>query len=698
MRPRVCALHVLSLPTLAALLGTLASLAFTAAPAGAAITHKLVGEIKEVPATEGMGVSKKAVPVPGLLEETNGLAVDSGHLFVAEKVAGDFRLDLFESSSGQFVAQLSDSIAESGPQTDFGVAVGHQAGKAFVYAGEERAVAVLGETGDLLATWHGEHTVSGSFGSIAGVAVDDSVTDVDAGDVYIAEHGEASGGHHIVDVFKPAVSGVEPLTLAGQITGPCATPGACPPGDTFSNPTAVAVDEADGYVLVADEQITPGAEFINTAVDVFKPAALPGSYEIVEQIAGPSPTEAFKHPIAGLAVDGAGLDNGDIYVAEKGGEGGESVDEFRFSGVAGESTEYVGRLTGLSPMSVAVDPARGDLFVGQPGVVDEYGEDLILPDVTVTEPVPPAKREFTIESKTHSWSTLLKGAVDPAAGGSATCTFEYGTSTSYGAKAECSGPGREATPLPEGDAAVPVQSSVTGLLPDTTYFYRLDGTNVADGKTNTGLGVEDEGEFTTPGPGIESESASDVASGSATLDATVNPHGVATSYYFEYGSTTAYGGFLPAAPGVALGSTAGEVKVEQHLQEGLAAGQTYHFRVVTLGLVEVSPGGESRVEEFDGPDETFTTQGSGSFVLPDGREWEMVSPPEKHGALLEPIKDEWLIQASAAGNALAYVAEGVGEHGAGALRESASMERGAEGAWRVGESPLGSGSGRGRRG
>ena len=46
---------------------------------------------------------------------------------------------------------------------------------------------------------------------------------------------------------------------------------------------------------------------------------------------------------------------------------------------------------------------------------------------------------------------------------------------------------------------------------------------------------------------------------------------------------------------------------------------------------------------------------SGPFALPDERGWEMVSPPEKHGALVEPIGEDWLIQAAADGNGLAYV-------------------------------------------
>lgn len=48
-----------------------------------------------------------------------------------------------------------------------------------------------------------------------------------------------------------------------------------------------------------------------------------------------------------------------------------------------------------------------------------------------------------------------------------------------------------------------------------------------------------------------------------------------------------------------------------------------------------------------------------AFSLPDGRAWEMVSPPNKHGAALEALTEEGgLIQSAAAGGAFAYVALG----------------------------------------
>jgi hypothetical protein len=55
----------------------------------------------------------------------------------------------------------------------------------------------------------------------------------------------------------------------------------------------------------------------------------------------------------------------------------------------------------------------------------------------------------------------------------------------------------------------------------------------------------------------------------------------------------------------------------------------------------------------------LTASASPAAALPDGRAWELVSPPNKHGAPLEPITEEGgLIQAAAGGGAFAYVALG----------------------------------------
>jgi hypothetical protein len=146
-------------------------------------------------------------------------------------------------------------------------------------------------------------------------------------------------------------------------------------------------------------------------------------------------------------------------------------------------------------------------------------------------------------------------------------------------------------------------------------------------------------------PVVEDEFVSNVAATSATLHAKIDPEGSETTYRFEYGTSAAYGSSIPVPDGIVGSGTTG-VAVSAHPQ-GLSPYTTYHYRVVTLVA--------SRSETVPGADGTFTTQRSGGgFALPDGRQWELVSPPNKHGALIASLKNVGPLQAAADGSGIAY--------------------------------------------
>ena len=98
----------------------------------------------------------------------------------------------------------------------------------------------------------------------------------------------------------------------------------------------------------------------------------------------------------------------------------------------------------------------------------------------------------------------------------------------------------------------------------------------------------------TTGDGLELTSAS------AQVNGVVNPQGLATSYFFQYGPTTSYG--LQTSPAT-VGSAAGNIAVNQTLS-GLTANGAYHFR-----LVAHSSAGTSY-----GADHTFTLAPAASHV------------------------------------------------------------------------------------
>jgi hypothetical protein len=178
-------------------------------------------------------------------------------------------------------------------------------------------------------------------------------------------------------------------------------------------------------------------------------------------------------------------------------------------------------------------------------------------------------------------------------------------------------------------------------------------------------------------PLVEETSVVNVAGTSATFRARIDPDESETTYRFEYGTSEAYGSSIPVPDGL-VGSGATPVTVTAHPQD-LAPSTTYHYRV--LALVP------SRGETIAGGDGTFTTQSAaGEFALPDGRQWELVSPPNKHGALIQPLTSSHedghvALQAAEAGDAITYatnVPTDIEPQGY-VVQEQAFSKRGAQG-------------------
>jgi DNA-binding beta-propeller fold protein YncE len=211
-----------------------------------------------------------------------------------------------------------------------------------------------------------------------------------------------------------------------------------------------------------------------------------------------------------------------------------------------------------------------------------------------------------------------------------------------------------------------VKSEITGLLPGVQYTFCLRAENEAGEAATSATPVT----FTTlaAAPTIEpkSQSVTEVTADSATLGAVVNPGGAETSYRFEYTSEEQFQreGFTGAArapvpDGQLSPGNEGDL-VTAHLQ-GLLPGTVYHFRVVAENTISKSEGKPATGELGEKGEEivhTFTTQTAGASTLPDSRVWEQVSPPDKHGSLLEPIigGQKPGIQAAASGDAIAYLA------------------------------------------
>ena len=421
-------------------------------------------------------------------------------------------------------------------------------------------------------------------------------------------------------------------------------------------PLGVAVDDQgdvyfDGPSEAGITEFSPSGVKIATIEQsaIGKPAYLavgaPGVVYVSENSSFGSGVAKLEVGPTGEVLQQALLDGeGIAATVETQGQGDVLVDDRSQISEYGPSGALIGAYgsgrLGNQSESVAVDEASQHVYAtsrisGSEAIV-VFGGLATAPDVATG-----SASSVTLTSAT------VTGEVDPEGVAVTSCVFEYGTSTSYSASVAC-----VPSAVGSGSAFVQVTAELPGLQPGTAYHYRLVATN---GNFPSELTLGEDRTFTT-GAKIESESSSDVASTSATLDAGIDPDGVPVTYYFQYGTSASYGTEVPAAPGTAIGSGGGDVEVAQHVQ-GLLAGTVYHYRVVAVSELEVKPG-VFKQEAQDGPDQTFTTQLAGSvFALPDGRQWEMVSPPDKLGALFYGLDgSEAFPKASIAGDAITYVA------------------------------------------
>lgn len=189
----------------------------------------------------------------------------------------------------------------------------------------------------------------------------------------------------------------------------------------------------------------------------------------------------------------------------------------------------------------------------------------------------------------------LAGTVNPQ-GQLTSYAFQYGTTTSYGQQTALTSAG-------SGTAAAPVTADLAGLTAGTVYHYRViatnpSGTSVGADKTFTTTGIAPP---QAPQPSATTGSAA-VTGTSATVNGSVNPNGLATAYYFEFGTTADYG---QQTPPQAAGAGTGAVSVSASLS-GLTANTTYHYRLVAVG-----PGSAFAI----GSDKTFSIAGSASTRL-----------------------------------------------------------------------------------
>ena len=165
--------------------------------------------------------------------------------------------------------------------------------------------------------------------------------------------------------------------------------------------------------------------------------------------------------------------------------------------------------------------------------------------------------------------------------------YDPAASNPYAAGSEIPQPPGTDIGSEDSDQSASVQ--LNGLAQATLYDYRVVAVNAvgpAYGPDQT-FGTVD----------VVTGGTENVTQTGATLRGTLNPGGLDTVYYFEYGQTTSYGGVAPNGE-VDAGSGTSDVQLSEPVTR-LRANRTYHYR-----LAVSRDGGETW---FYGADATFTT-------------------------------------------------------------------------------------------
>jgi hypothetical protein len=173
--------------------------------------------------------------------------------------------------------------------------------------------------------------------------------------------------------------------------------------------------------------------------------------------------------------------------------------------------------------------------------------------------------------------------------------------------------------IPAGVGDQPVTTQVEGLQPDTTYYYRV---TAESGTPPAAHGAVLS--FTTlpPPPTAQTGAATERTETAALLTGTVDPNGLSTTYYYQYGESAEYSKTTPAHQ-----AGAGSVAVQAPAElDDLVPSTVYHYR-----LVAVNEDGATY-----GEDRQFTTDPEPSPVVATGATSAITTEAANISGIVDP--------------------------------------------------------------
>jgi hypothetical protein len=323
--------------------------------------------------------------------------------------------------------------------------------------------------------------------------------------------------------------------------------------------------------------------------------------------------------------------------------------------LGGESTYYFaydtnGTCTGTGTVTTPVLPATGTVTVTTKitGLVaktkytfcviaeNQYGQEPGEPQNFETGASAPVIEKViaTVKEAQVTLEASVNPELEPAS-----CIFQYGKSETYEHETPCQ-------TLGEGGKNVPVNATLTGLEPNTTYYYRVLAHNKTGEQHTNGTFTT---EVITPIE-VETAPATSITPTSARLGGQVNPQGGAT-YYIEYGPPTCslngkpgYAWWLCATKTTEAGPLTGNTlqNIAPIQVTGLTPGTTYKYWIVAT-----NKNGTERGEET-----TFTTPALPTSSPPVLSVAPLVIAPQIIPPAILPAPKVTIVAATVKGNTL----------------------------------------------
>ena len=499
-------------------------------------------------------------------------------------------------------------------------------------------------------------------GNVPGLAVDDS-RESSNGNVYYSSFpfpvgNEGTGLVYGFDASGNPLGGNFPIDFATN------------PGGTPDEPSALAVDSS-GDLWVSNESkrilhynaagqfqgsidtssLTPEGNPFGIAFDTDENLYVEiGTSSVWKFTAasGYSPSSATKLISGGgfyVAVDPS---SGAIYTSGAG--------QAKAYDSSGNHLYDIGKgIDGFNPQGVAVDPTTHDLYVADEG---NHKVRVFAPGAVELQPTVTTGAASAINGS----SATLSAKVDPEGFVVTDCHFELVPDEQFEDSGYQDVTTEEEVPCEQdpgdGSGDVAVSANASSLKGGSKYHFRVVASNANPHSTAAGADAS----FETTGPTVSGESVSDVSSTTATLHASVNPHGAETTFQFEYVTEAAFQaeGFAGAAKAPATPATieAGPsaVAVAQPVS-GLEPATAYRFRLVATNTDATVQGFGITFATYASPP-TFGSCGNDGFrtgsgaALPDCRAYEQASPVDKAGSSVQPGRN--LVRASLDGDRVTF--------------------------------------------